>query len=105
MKRLAIVVIVLAVILGGIALNKTRTIEYVQNEPTVVEKEVEVDALDTEIKSRQNAVSEATEAIGKKAYEDAVEQENKKIELQVIKEFNEKLNARQIELEKETKVY
>ena len=105
MKRLAIVVIVLAVILGGIALNKSSKIEYVQNEPQVIEKEVEVDALEEAIKTAQNAKSSEIEAIAQKAHDEAREQELKKIELQVIKDFTEKLVARQTELEKETKQY
>ena len=105
MKRLAIVVIVLAVILGGIALNKTKTIEYVQNEPVVVEKEVEVDALEEAIKTAQETQNDAIKAIATKAYDEAYNQEMKKVELEVIKSFGEKLDARQTELEKETKVY
>ena len=105
MKRLAIVVIVLAVILGGIALTRTNKIEYVQNEPVVVEKEVEVDALEEAIKTAQNAKSSEIEAIAQKAHDEAYNQEMKKVELEVIKSFGEKLDARQTELEKETKVY
>ncbi len=102
MKRLAIVVIVLAVILGGIALTRTNKIEYVQNEPVVVEKEVEVDALEEAIKTAQNAKSSEIEAIAQKAHDEAYNQEMKKVELEVIKSFGEKLDARQTELEKET---
>jgi len=105
MKRLAIAVTVVGVILGGIALTRTNQIEYVQNEPTVVEKEVEVDALEEAIKTAQTAQNDAIKAIATKAYDEAYNQEMKKIELEVIRAFTEKLDARQIELEKETKTY
>jgi hypothetical protein len=45
------------------------------------------------------------EAIAQKAHDEAYNQEMKKVELEVIKSFNDKLEARQIELEKETKTY
>ncbi len=106
MQRLAIAVIVGVIFFGGYyAVTKTNKIEYVQNEPVVVEKEVEVDALEEAIKTAKNAKSDATEEIAKKAYEDAKLQEEKKIELEVIRSFGEKLDARQTELEKETKQY
>lgn len=105
MKRLAIAVTVVGVIFGGIALTKSNKIEYVQNEPVVVEKEVEVDALEEAIKTAQETQNDAIKAIATKAYDEAYNQEMKKVELEVIKSFGEKLDARQTELEKETKVY
>ena len=93
------------VVLGGIYLLKTEKIQYTQNEPTVIEKEVEVDALDNAIKTAQNAKMLEIEATATAAYNAAYEQEMKKVELQVIQDFNAKLDARQIELEKQTKVY
>lgn len=106
MKRLAIAVIVVGV-LGGITYLGTRpsTIEYVAPQEVVVEKEVQVDALDKAIKDAQEAEKANIEAIAKKSYDDTYTQEMKKVELEVIKSFGEKLDARQIELEKETKVY
>lgn len=105
MKRLVIVVIVLAVILGGIALSRKSSVTVVNNEPQVVEKEVQVDALEEAIKTAQNAKSSEIEAIAQKAHDEAYNQEMKKVELEVIKSFGQKLDARQIELEKETKTY
>ena len=106
MKRLAIAVIVVGV-LGGITYLGTRpsTIEYVAPQEVVVEKEVQVDALDKAIKDAQEAEKANIEAIAKKSYDDTYTQEMKKVELEVIKSFGEKLDARQIELEKETKVF
>ncbi len=106
MKQLVIVVAVL--VFGGVAYfatTKTNTQTYIQNEPQVIEKEVEVDALEEAIKTAQNAKSSEIEASAKKAYDEAYSQEMKKVELEVIKSFGEKLDARQIELEKETKTY
>lgn len=106
MKRLAIAVIVVGV-LGGITYLGTRpsVTEYVAPQEVVVEKEVQVDALDKAIKDAQTASKSDIEGIAKKAYDEAYSQEMKKVELEVIKSFGEKLDARQTELEKETKVY
>lgn len=78
--------------------------EVVQN-TQVVEKEVEVDALESSIQKAQDAKKAEIESLAQKAWQEAYDQEMKKVELEVIKSFNEKLNARQIELEKETKEY
>lgn len=104
MKTIIITVIVLGAILGGIALKNTK-VEYVAPEVVVQEKEVEVDALEEAIKNAQNAKLSVIEDIAKKAHDEAYNQEMKKVELEVVKAFNEKLGARQIELEKETKTY
>lgn len=103
MKKIILAVIVLGVVLGGIALTQKESVEYTA--PQVVEKQVEVDALEQAIKSRQEAVLPQIEASAQKAYDEAYAQEMKMVELEVIAEFNKKLDARQIELEKETKVY
>ena len=104
MKQLAIVVIVLGVIIGGFYL-KGNKVEYVQNEPVVVEKEVEVDALESAIKDAQEGKMSEIEASAQAAYDEAYDREMKKVELEVIQSFNKKLDERQIELEKETKEY
>ena len=102
MKKIILAVIVLA-LLGGYALTQKESVEYTA--PQVVEKEVEVDALEQAIKSAQNGKQEAIRATAQKAYDEAYAQEMKMVELEVIAEFNKKLDARQVELEKETKVY
>ena len=104
MKRLVIIVIVVGLVTGGYALTRIEKAPVVY-EPQVVEKEVEVDALEQAIKSQQEAVLPQIEASAQKAYDEAYAQEMKMVELEVIAEFNKKLDARQIELEKETKVY
>ena len=106
MKRYASIVIVVALIFGGYyAVTKKSTVTVVNNEPTVVEKEVEVDALEEAIKTAQDAKSSEIEAIAQKAHDEAYNQEMKKVELEVVRAFTEKLDARQIELEKETKQF
>lgn len=105
MKRLAIVVIVAGIILGGILLLKPQVVQYTNPEPQVVEKAVEVDALDKSIKDAQEAKKSEIEETAQNAYDAAYDQEMKKVELEVIQQFNEKLDVRQVELEKETKVY
>lgn len=104
MKRLAIVVIVLGLILGGMALIPSTT-EYVAPEVVEVEKEVQVDALEKTIKDAQDAKVEEVKTKAQEAYDAAYTHEMKTIELEVISEFGKKLDARQIELEKETKVF
>ncbi len=83
-------------------MNRTSTIEYVAPEVVVEEKVVKEDALMAEIKARQEAASDATEAIANKAAQDARDQENNKIELEVRKEHREQNDSVIIELEKKT---
>ena len=80
-------------------------IEVINPEPEVITETVEVDALEQAILDAQKAKRTEIEEIAKKAYDEAYNQEMKKTELEVIKSFNEKLEARQIELEKQTKEY
>jgi len=104
MKRLAIVVTIGVVIMVGITLLSSE-VNYTSPEVVEVEKEVEVDALEQAIKSSQNAKMSEIEAVAQQAYNDAKDREMKKIELEVITEFNKKLEERKIELQKETRVY
>lgn len=103
MKKIILAVIVLGVVLGGITLTQKEPVEYIA--PQVIEKEVEVDALEQAIKTAQNGKLSEIEASAQEAYDEAYAQEMKKVELEVITDFNKKLDARQVELEKETKVY
>jgi FKBP-type peptidyl-prolyl cis-trans isomerase 2 len=103
MKRLAIIAIV-AVILGGIAVwFNSDSVEYIQGETQIVEKEVDV--LEKAIVEAQEAKKVEIEATAQKAWQDAYDQEMKKVELEVLRSFGEKLDTRQTELEKETQQY
>lgn len=82
--------------------NKTTV---VNKEAQVIEKEVKVDALDSAIKQAQEASSTAIRAKAQEAYDEAYRLEMDKVELEVVKSFNSKLNVRQTELEKQTKQY
>lgn len=94
-----------AVVVGvGFWFLGTKPVEYIKETETVTET-VEVDALEEAIKNAQEAKQSEIEAIAKKAYDEAYGQEMKKVELEVVKSFGEQLNARQTQLEKETKVY
>lgn len=104
MKRLAIVVIVLAV-LGGIVLYKPSTTHYQAPEAEVVKETVEVDALEQSIQAAQEAKKGEIEAIAQQEYQERYDYEMKKVRLEVIKESNAKLDAMQSELEAETKKY
>lgn len=86
-------------------LTRSNKVEYVAPEVKVETKEVQVDALEKAIRDAQDAKESDIKATAQKAYDEAFTQEMKKIELQVISEFGKKLDARQIELEKETKQY
>jgi len=101
MKRLAIVVLI-AVILGGISvlLSRESTVEYIQQKEVI-----EVDALDKAIKEAQEAKKVDIENAAQAAWQSAYDQEMKKVELEVLRSFSDKLDTRQIELEKETKSY
>jgi hypothetical protein len=105
MKYVIITGVVVVVGLGVLMWGDLGKIEVINPEPEVVEKEVRVDALEEAVKDAQEAQRTEIEATAKRAYDEAYNQEMKKVELEVIKSFNEKLEVRQIELEKETKVY
>ncbi len=104
MKTTIIIGVVILSIVGGLMYFPSK-VEVITQEPQVVEKEVEVDALEQSIKSAQDAKKAEIEATAQKAWQEAYDQEMKKVELEVIKKFNTQLNTRQIELEKETKEY
>lgn len=92
-------------ILGGVALTQIENEPVEFTAPQVIEKEVEVDMLEEAVKKAQEATRANMEQVAQQAYDDAFTHEMKKVELEVIKDFNKQLNERQIELEKETKVY
>ena len=98
-----VAVIVLGVMFGG-ALIGTKT-EYIMSEPEVIKEEVKVDALEKAIVDAQEAKKNEIESVAKKAYDDAYAQEMRKVELEVIKAFNAKLDDRQKNLEKQTIEY
>lgn len=101
MKRIAIaIVIILGVVLYYATTNE---VAYIAPEEVLVEKEV--DALEQAIKTAQESKLSEIEGVAQEAYQSAYDQEMKKVELQVVSDFNKKLDARQIELEKETKVH
>jgi uncharacterized protein (DUF305 family) len=102
MKYLAITGVVAAIAVGVLMWGNLGTVEYI-NKTEVVEKEV--DALEQAIKNAQDEKIAEIKAISQKAYDEAYDQEMKKIELEVVKSFNEQLKARQIDLEKQTKEY
>lgn len=104
MKLLLTTVVVAIVIIGVLMVIPSKT-EVIQHEAEVLVEEVEVDALEKSINDAQDAKKAEVEAIANKAWQEAYDQEMKKVELEVIKSFNAKLDTRQIELEKETKTY
>lgn len=107
MRYTAIIVVVAVVVLGvmfGGELIGTKT-EYIKSEPEVIKEEVQVDALEKAIVDAQEEKKSEIESAAQKAYDDAYAQEMRKVELEVIKAFNAKLDDRQKNLEKQTTEY
>lgn len=103
--KVLFLLVVIGTVLGVGYLMKPQVIEVTNQEPEVKIEEVQVDALEQAIKEAQEAKRADIESVAKKAYDDAHAQEMRKIELEVVKSFNDKLEARQIELEKQTGDY
>jgi predicted S18 family serine protease len=99
MKRLAIVVITAGVILGGITFYRGSQVDYTKTEPQVIEKEVQVDALDTAIKDAQKLKKEEMESIAQKAYDESLSNQMNKVELEVVTNFKKQMEERQSKLE------
>lgn len=100
----------MGLVVGGIILYTAfvpKTTNIVNEEPEVVTEivTVEQDALENAIKQAQEAKKKEIETIAQSAYDETYKQEMKKVELEVVTNFNKEIDARQIELEKETKVY
>ncbi len=105
MKLVITLVIVLGLALGGAILTKNPTIEYVNQSPEVIEKTIEVPQLENRILDAIKASSTAIEEEAQKAYDEKKTQMEKEIELAVTRAYREEIEAREVALEKETKVY
>ncbi len=105
MKLVITLVIVLGLALGGAILIKNPTIEYVNQSPEVIEKTIEVPQLENRILDAIKASSTAIEEEAQKAYDEKKTQMEKEIELAVTRAYREEIEAREVALEKETKVY
>ena len=99
MKRLVIVVIVLAVILGGIALSRKSSVTVVNNEPQVIEKEVTVPELDKRVTEALTASSTEIEAAMQKASQKAKEAIESEIKLNVNRKMQAELKEQESKLE------
>ena len=97
MKKIILVVIVLAALTGGYALTQKEPVEYIA--PQVIEKEVEVETLQKRIDNAISASSTATEAVAKKAYEEAKEKAETEIALRITTEYRKEVEQREAELE------
>ena len=100
MKYVTIVIVL--IVIGGLLIHYKGSVQT-YTAPEVVEKNVtvEVDVLDQEVNKAQEARKNEIEQIAQKAHDEAYNQEMKKVELEVVKSFNQKLNARQTQLEKD----
>jgi len=103
MKKIAVLCGV--AIIGIVVFMQRDTLEYIQVEPIVVEKTVEVDALEEAIKSEQDSKKVQIEEVAQKAWQESFDQEMTKVEMEVRKQFGDKNNATILELEKKTGQY
>ncbi len=101
LKRLVIVGVVVAVILGGVTLIKPKTIEYVKGDTEVVEKTIEIETLQKRIDDAKVAEEMNTEATAYKMYLQTRAQIEKEIELKVTNEYKTEIDAKITELEKQ----
>ena len=89
MKRLAIAVIVVGLVLGGIMLTRTSKIEYVASEVVVEEKEVIV----PEIQKREQEALMASSTEIEKAMEEAAQEKKHEMETEIKLNVNRKMQA------------
>lgn len=92
-------------IFGGIAYFGDNSTSYVapqaQNEPQVIEKEVEVSELQKRIETAQNAEMDALKTKAQAAYNASLQQGLKEIELEVRQAFRKELEAQEAQLEQD----
>ncbi len=106
MKRFYIVGILIGLlVIGGIALSKDTTEYEAVDSIVTVEKEVEVSTLEKRLNDALEANSEAIEAQAQAAYDAAKRQAEAAIELEVVKTFQDEVEALETELEKEIGVF
>jgi len=98
MKRSVMIVILGVVVLGGITLYKPQTIEITNEQKTV---EVVVPELQKRLQQAITASSTEIENAMKKASQDAKDNIEKEIEIQVIDKMQLELDAHRETLEKE----
>lgn len=104
-----IIALVMAVIVGGIAYNIVTEGKFA---PVAYEKEVKVETVEVEVETLQKRISDAQEARkadieakAKEAYDKAVSQALLEIELEVTAEYRAEIEARELELKKQTTSY
>lgn len=103
MKRVAILVIVLGLILGGIYTYKTKTsIEvYVAPEKEIMKETIEVEVLDKRINAALEEAEMETEAKAYKAYTEKRTQLEKEIILEETRAYRKEIEQMESNLEKE----
>ena len=108
MKRTAVIIVVgLLIGLGGLYVKNTFNFGTVSYEKQIVEVEkvVEVDTLDKQIKDAQNAKSDAIRDAGEQARIDAETKMLEAIELEVRTAYGKELDAKELELKKKQTSY
>ena len=101
MKRYASIVIVLAVILGGIIFTRSHSVEYVAPETQVVEKEVHVPEIEKRTKDAITASSTEIEQAMSKASQRAKEEMETEIKLNVNRQLQKELKEQESKLEEQ----
>jgi glutamate synthase domain-containing protein 3 len=99
MKRLAIVVSIGAVILGGIIFIKDEKVVYKQGETQI--QEIEVETLQKRIEDATTASSTEIEREAQKAFEKRKAQMLTEIELQETRKYRAEIEAREEKLEEQ----
>lgn len=94
-----------ALIVGGIVLGSRSSVEYVAPETVTEVVTEEVDALNKAVEDAIKASSTEITNAAQAAYDDTIEQMHRKIELEVRKEYRERLEGEIEALEKVTGEY
>ena len=103
-KSITGVVVIGVLVLSAIAWKSyvfEGTVQYIQGEKEVVEKEVTISELEKRISDAISASSTAIETEASKAYEEKKTQMQKEVELQVTRAYKAEIEARETKLEEE----
>jgi F0F1-type ATP synthase epsilon subunit len=105
MKRLLIVGILGALVLGGIVLSTNKEVTYTAPEQVFVEVEKEVSDIDVRIKQAQEAAKDDIKVAAQKAYDSAYDQAMLEIELVVTSTFRGEIEEREKVLQASSTAY
>lgn len=105
MKKAIIGVVAIGVVLSAIIMYSPKSVEYIQGEKEIVEKEVTISELEKRIADAISASSTDIERKAQAAFQEKKLQLEKEIELSVTRQYKKEIEARETTLEKETGAY